>query len=256
MDQRELNIAGLTTTAIGDPHAPPFIFVLLHGFAMRPADLSPFAHSLGLDGLFLFPRGPFEAQLQPGVASGQAWWRIDPVARAAALARGPRDFATEHPAELPSSRARLAAFLDALPDLIGAGSRPPPIVLGGFSQGGMLVCDTFLRQPRGLAGLVLLSASRIAFDEWSTLGPSPFLTPATNPRVFVSHGQGDTDLAFSAGLALRDHLTELGADVTWTPFEQGHEIPLLVWRGLRKMLQGIVAAAQPASGPARVDRQT
>ena len=54
--------------------------------------------------------------------------------------------------------------------------------------------------------------------------------------VLVSHGRADPDLAFSAGEALRDLLAGGGADVTWVPFEQGHEIPLVVWRGLRKFL--------------------
>jgi phospholipase/carboxylesterase len=52
----------------------------------------------------------------------------------------------------------------------------------------------------------------------------------------VSHGRGDTDLAFAAGEALRDLLVSGGAAVTWVPFDQGHEIPLVVWRGLRKFL--------------------
>lgn len=240
MDERELDIAGLTTTAVGDLDEPPFVFVLLHGFAMQPGDLSPFAHSLSLPGLFLFPRAPYVARVTPTETRGFAWWDIDPVARAAALARGPRDFAGEHPAELPSSRARLGAFLDEVRARFGAARS---LFLGGFSQGGMLICDAFLRAPRPLDGLVLLSASRIAFDEWTALAsasprlPSPFADPAEpGPRVFVSHGQLDPDLAFSTGVALRDHLLSLGADVTWVPFDLGHEIPLVVWRALRKFI--------------------
>jgi phospholipase/carboxylesterase len=245
MDERELDIAGLPTIAVGDLDAPPFVFVLLHGFAMLPGDLSPFAHSLGLRGLFLLPRGPYSARITPTETRAHAWWDLDPVARAAALARGPRDFAGEHPPELPRSRARLGAFLDEVRARFGGtSSNTPagrvPLFLGGFSQGGMLACDTFLRDPRPLAGLVLLSASRIAFDEWTALSPaapSPFANPPpASPRVFVSHGQTDADLAFATGVALRDHLVSLGADMTWVPFEQGHEIPLVAWRALRKFI--------------------
>jgi phospholipase/carboxylesterase len=54
--------------------------------------------------------------------------------------------------------------------------------------------------------------------------------------VLVSHGRADADLAFAAGERLRDLLAGGGADVTWVPFEQGHEIPLEVWRALRKFM--------------------
>ena len=43
-----------------------------------------------------------------------------------------------------------------------AGTRP--LVLGGFSQGGMLACDTLLRSSLPIAALALFSSSRIAFE--------------------------------------------------------------------------------------------
>jgi len=58
--------------------------------------------------------------------------------------------------------------------------------------------------------------------------------------VFVSHGRMDSDLAFSAGEALRDFMTASGAQVTWAPFDGGHEIPLAAWRGLRKFLYSLL----------------
>jgi phospholipase/carboxylesterase len=58
--------------------------------------------------------------------------------------------------------------------------------------------------------------------------------------VFVSHGTADRDLAFSAGERLRDFVLESEARPTWVPFEGGHEIPLIVWRGLRKFLAGLL----------------
>ncbi|MGE5183235.1 MAG: hypothetical protein ACM31C_14295 [Acidobacteriota bacterium] len=30
-----------------------------------------------------------------------------------------------------------------------------------------------------------------------------------------------------------------GAHVTWLPFDGGHELPLVVWRGLRKFLRAV-----------------
>jgi phospholipase/carboxylesterase len=211
------------------------VVVLLHGFQMSPADLSPFAHSLQAPAWFLFPEAPLAAQPR-----GRAWWHIDAEARGRALAGGPRDFAVQHPPDLPAARERLRAFLAALAPSVGA----RPLVLGGFSQGGMLACDTVLRagvEALGISALALLSASRIAFDEWEGL-------PAERLRglpVLVSHGELDDDLAFSAGERLRDFLVSAGADVAWVPFPQGHEIPLVVWRRLRKLLVALAAPTAP-----------
>ena len=60
--------------------------------------------------------------------------------------------------------------------------------------------------------------------------------------MLVSHGDGDADLAYSAGVALKDLLIEAGADVTWVPFNGGHEIPLVVWRRLRQLVQRLLTA--------------
>ena len=54
--------------------------------------------------------------------------------------------------------------------------------------------------------------------------------------ILVSHGTDDPDLAFRAGEALRDLCASGGGEVTWVPFEGGHEIPLVVWRAVRKLV--------------------
>ena len=106
--ERILDIAGLRTTAVGSPDAP-LTLVLLHGYAMRPSDLAPFAHSLGVPAFFLFPQGPLSS---PG--GGHAWWGVDEEARSAAIAAGPRDLANEYPPGLPAARLQLERFLDAV----------------------------------------------------------------------------------------------------------------------------------------------
>jgi phospholipase/carboxylesterase len=105
------------------------------------------------------------------------------------------------------------------------------MIIGGFSQGGMLALDWVLRGNQRVDGLALLSTSRVALSEWQ-----PQRERLRNLPVFLSHGAADRDLAFAAGERLRDFLLESAAQLTWTPFEGGHEIPLVVWRGLRKFL--------------------
>jgi phospholipase/carboxylesterase len=223
--ERLVDLAGLPTTVIG-PEDAPLTLVLLHGYAMRPSDLSPFAHSIGVPALFLFPQGP---QISPG--GGHAWWAVDLDAREAAIAAGPRDLSDDRPRGLPAARAQLGRFLEA----IDARFKPPQLVLGGFSQGGMLSLDWVLRGTRPVSALVLLSASRLSMSDWR-----PAQARLQNLPVFVSHGATDADLAFAAGERLRDFVLESGAHATWVPFDGGHEIPLVVWRGLRKFLTALL----------------
>jgi phospholipase/carboxylesterase len=221
-----IHLAGLPAIAVGDATNARAVVVLLHGFMMTPGDLAPFAHSMGGDVYYLFPEGPVAAAPQ-----GRAWWHIDPIARAEALARGPRDFAPQHPPDLASTRARVTALLDEV-DALAAGRR---LVVGGFSQGGMVIADLLVRAPRRLDAVALLSSSRVAFAEWPPLADT---RPLADLPVLVSHGDADPDLAFSTGEALRDAMLAAGAAVTWLPFSGGHEIPLLVWRRLRKLIGG------------------
>lgn len=222
MQPQEYTIGGLTALRVGAPESARALVVLLHGYAMRPEDLEPFARSLNSPALFYFPRG-----LHAVGSRNRAWWQPDLERRAQQLAAGPRDLFQEFPPGRPAAREALCAFLDALraqhPDL--------PVVLGGFSQGAMLACDTVLCARQRVAGLVLLSSSRIAFTDWLANRDALSQLP-----VLISHGRGDTDLSFAAGEAMRDFQAASGALVTWQPFEGGHEIPLIVWRALRRFL--------------------
>jgi phospholipase/carboxylesterase len=218
----ECTLGGLTALRVGTPEHARMQVVLLHGYAMRPEDLEPFSHSLGTPALFYFPRG-----IQAVDPVTRAWWPIDEERRSQQLAIGARDLFQESPPGRAAARAALCAFLDAVrsqaPEL--------PLVLGGFSQGGMLACDTVLCERQAVSGLVMLSSSRIAFDEWLANRD-----PLSGLPVLVSHGQHDTDLAFGAGEALRDFFRSAQAKVTWQPFDGGHDIPLVVWRSLRRFL--------------------
>ena len=225
MQEETSLIAGLQTTAVGSPTKGHTVIVLLHGYDMKPADLTPFAHSMEVPALFLMPRGRLSSP-----SGNYAWWEIDIQARSRALANGPRDLAQEKPPGLAAARVQLNSFLDA----VRSQYQPKRLVLGGFSQGGMLACDWVLHTTSLIDGLILLSASRLDFDNWLLLQDRLRQVP-----VFVSHGQKDADLAFSAGEQLMAFLVSAGASVAWMPFDGGHEIPFLVWRELRKFLRGI-----------------
>ena len=63
LPERTIEIGGLDTTVVGDPATAELTVALLHGFAMQPADFTPFAHSIGVPGLFRAYRAAFGEEL-------------------------------------------------------------------------------------------------------------------------------------------------------------------------------------------------
>ena len=220
-------VAGLNchSATIGDGGS--FDLVLLHGYAMQGGDFAPFAQSLGIPGRYFFPDAPTDV---PG--GGHSWWPVDQELRMQSMARGPRDLAQQDPPGRSAARATLRQFLAG----IGAGNPLRPLILGGFSQGGMLAVDYTVHCDAAIAGLVLLSTSRIALRDWQSRSQRLRALP-----VFLSHGRQDPDLSFSAGHALHEFIRAAEARTVWYPFDGGHETPLNVWRELRRFLKTLDA---------------
>lgn len=216
-------IGGLETVVVEAAADSRMLIVLLHGYSMRPADLSPFAHSLGVPATFLLPRAPVRLK-----ENAFGWWAIDSQARDESLRQGARDLADEYPEDIAHARALLAQLVaDARKSF-----RADKVIVGGFSQGGMLACDSLLEGAlTNIDALFLLSSSRIRRSEWEARSEALRDLP-----VFVCHGIRDPDLSFSAGERLQEFLIGAGARVTWAPFDGGHEIPLVAWRHLRRFL--------------------
>jgi phospholipase/carboxylesterase len=219
--EREIDLGGLRAIAIGDEDADTAVIVL-HGRQMQASDLAPFAHSLGVPAYFVFPDAPLPAEPR-----GRTWWPVDSEARIRRLATGPMELSAMD----PEGRAEARALLEAACKQLAR-----PIVLVGFSQGGMLAMDHVLHGGTRPIGLALLSSTRIAIDDWQ-----PRAHLLANLPVLVAHGHADAELAFVAGELLRDFAAAGGAQVTWLPFDGGHEIPLVVWRALRTQLRALLA---------------
>ena len=102
----------------------------------------------------------------------------------------------------------------------------------------MLACDTVLRTERPFAGLILLSGSLIAKEEWV-----PLMGKRKGLPVFQSHGTDDPLLSFQTAETLRDLLTEHGLSLDWQEFQGGHEIPFFVLKQLGKFLQPLLGTS-------------
>jgi phospholipase/carboxylesterase len=195
------------------------VVILLHGFGAPGNDLVPLADVLNVPTgtRFLFPEGPLTLSFGPRDA--RAWWLIDMARMAQDQAAGrARDLSNEIPKGLAPARETMLAFLKEVEHTFGAD--PRTTVLGGFSQGAMLTCDAMLHTDRPYAGLVQLSGTLLALQEWG-----PLLQKRKGLPVFQSHGVQDEILPYIGASRLRDTLSQSGLAVEWHRFRGGHEIP-------------------------------
>jgi phospholipase/carboxylesterase len=196
----------------------------------RAEDLAPFARSLGVAARFVFPEAPIDLSDPAfGRLPGRAWWPTD---RDASGGTPPRSVPDLVPVGLPAARA----CIDELLQEIRAESPGAPLIVGGFSQGAMLTLDWTLRvdvasRPRAL---VQLSGAPMCGDQWAPRIPS-----CAGQRVFFSHGRSDAELSFETLEAFQRGLAAAGWEVTWFPFDGGHEVPLAPLRALKKFLQSL-----------------
>lgn len=195
------------------------VVVLMHGFGAPGEDLVGLADMIDAPPgtAFVFPKAPHsftELYGAPPFVDARAWWKLDLEAiERARRTGGVRDLSRERPEGIDASRALVVGLLGA----IGEGFPGAKVVLGGFSQGAMLACDTALREGPKLAGLVVLSGTLVAEAEWTTLFPTLRGTP-----VFQSHGTVDDILPYALAERLHDGLERAAVEVTFVRFEGGH----------------------------------
>src|SRR4029077_3328220 len=217
---REEHIGGLRTRITGGTdgkgggNGP--VVVLLHGFGAPGDALVSLADVLNVPNgtRFVFPEGPLSLSFGPSDA--RAWWLIDMARIAADQAAGrARDLSQDIPKGLAPAREKMLVFLKEIEQQFGGD--PRKTVLGGFSQGAMLSCDVILRTTQPYAGLVQLSGTLLASQEWIPLLQRsvplfteekciPLLQNRKGLRVFQSHGTRAELLPYVGAERLRDAL--------------------------------------------------
>lgn len=208
------------------------VVVLLHGWGAPGDDLVPLGSEIDAPTgtRFVFPEAPLT--LQMGFGESRGWWMLDIERRQREIAAGrTRDLSREVPKGLAEARAKVIALLDELEHRLGT----KQIILGGFSQGAMLACDVALHSGKPVAGLVMLSGTLLAADEWTSLMPK-----RKGLKVFQSHGSLDPLLPSSMAEQLRDLLAQAGLSVEWIGFRGGHEIPGIVLDKLGGFLRTVL----------------
>ena len=184
---------GLEVTMVGVPIAQADRVVLLfHGYGAPGDDMLGLARRLqaGSNAAFLLPAGP---HVLP--SGGRCWARRDGEG-------------------LDESRSAVLEALAQVDRECGGCS----IIVGGFSQGGMLASTLLAAPAAPIAAAVLFSPS-------SAPEPVLDLEVATPAPTFIIHGRQDDVVAYQEAVNLRVRLEAAGVKVTFVPMDAGHAIP-------------------------------
>lgn len=236
-------IGGLDVVTVQEQaRVPPTgMVVLCHGFGAPGTDLVGLAEALvqvepKLAGVrFHFPAAPLSLG-NLGFGDSRAWWMIDFETIAALRQASPvalREFRRVEPEGMAAARKAVHALVTEA--MNGSGLPYSKLVLGGFSQGAMIATDVTLRLEEAPAGLAVLSGTLLIEDVWRAKAKARAGLP-----VFQSHGRHDEVLPFEGGRWLEAMLRDAGLDVAFTEFAGGHEIPLVVLRGLAAFLTRVL----------------
>lgn len=196
--------------------------VMLHGYGANAEDLFDL-HSVieskpGTS--WYFPQGPLVIG-NYGEYPSRAWFPLgvaDSILQAVETGNWSK-VATLNPKGLDEGRKNLLEFLSLL-------NIPySKIILGGFSQGAMLIVDTFLTKEENPLGLLILSGTVLNELKWKELAPQK-----KGFHFLQSHGMVDDLLPFTAAKRLENIFSTSGLKSEFIPFPGGHTIPELVVR--------------------------
>jgi phospholipase/carboxylesterase len=231
---------GLSTFEAGS--GPPM--VLLHGYGSAAEEWFPFIETIHPPdkGGFVFPAGPEQTVPPDGPVGKRAWWRLrlDTYVRPGAQLP---DLSQARPAGLTRAAGKIRVLLQELEQRHGLGQGQ--IILGGFSQGAMVAADIAFASATPLRALVLLSATPVDERTWIR-----GLRRRRGLPVFIAHGRQDQVLPYAGSQHLQQVLSDAGLNVTFVPFDGGHEIPVPVVDALNEFLAKLPPAAHTAAGAA------
>jgi phospholipase/carboxylesterase len=217
-------LSALETGGTGPP-----TLVLLHGYGSRAEDWLQFEPYWKLPNNIrrIYPQAPLRGPL----SGARGWWWLNIEGNIPAGERFP-DYSSKRPGGIKVA-ARLVC------DLI-AGEQQP-IVLGGFSQGAMVSAEIAFQTDQQLAGLVLLGGTTVNEDAWAEHFAGRRRLP-----IFIAHGRHDGVLSFEKMERFQARLKAFGMNVTWLPFDGGHDIPADVIRAMNDFVGGVVGLQSPA----------
>lgn len=199
----------LPLTFLQRPAAPgrarPWLLVLMHGLGSNEQDLFGLAAHIPDNLHLLSLRAPF--RMGPGA---NAWFD---------LSFGPdgKVRAIDEPQEA-ESRALAARAIEAASAQLGV--EPARVVVGGFSQGGMMALSLLLTRP-ALMQAALVWHGRLLPQALSAAAAPDALR---GKQLWLSHGTHDNVIPLADARAIAQHMAPLPVTVSYREFPGAHEI--------------------------------
>ena len=176
--------------------------VLMHGFGAGMADLAGLCPAIDREGyVYICPNAPIPIQIGPGMM-GYAW-------------TPPRDSGT--PEDALRADEMLTGLVDEVTEIYNI--EPGRIILGGFSQGGMMTYRNGLPSPDVFRGLAVLSSTVPDPD-----GLRARLPAGRQQPIFVAHGTADSMISIEDARESRRFLEAEGYTPDYREYAMGHEI--------------------------------
>ena len=179
------------------------LVVLMHGRGSDRFDLLGLAPAIAPGAVVVTPEAPWSG-MPWGYGPGSAWYRF---------LGGDRP----EPESFERSQRELAAFLEGVRAELPV--RTGPLVLGGFSQGGVMAMAYALRHPGEVPWVM-------NFSGFLADHPSVRATAETvaGTRFFWGHGTMDPMIPFALAADGRRRLRDAGANLTARDYPIGHGI--------------------------------
>ena len=223
MEVREHRGKGLAYLAVEpdgyDPAIGYPVVILLHGFGASMGDLAGLCPAIDREGyVYVCPNGPIPVQIGFGMV-GYAWTP-----------------SIENDTREDADRAEqlLALLLEEV--MARYRVEPGNVILGGFSQGGMMTYRCGLTDPANYRGLVVLS-SRV--PDPGHLRPK--LPRSRSQPIFITHGTSDSMIPIAHGRESRRFLEAEGYEPDYKEYSMGHEINQDVLDDLVRWIPGVLS---------------
>ena len=210
-----------------DPSRKYPMIILLHGFGAHMGDLASLAPAIDPEGyVYVFPNAPIPFEIGPG-ATGYGW---------------------TYPRRIPQELRR-ADDVDSVVDMLATlvdevtehyATRPGEVILGGFSQGGMMTYRYGLPNPDMFKGLAALSA--VAPDEDTMRERLP--ADRSQP-IFVAHGTSDMVIEVQMARDTLDFLKAEGYKPLYHEYAMAHEISQQTLTDLAEWIKNTLPPASP-----------
>ena len=208
-----------------DPGRKYPMIILLHGFGAHMGDLASLAPAIDPSGyVYIFPNAPIPFQIGPG-ASGYGWTYPRRI---------PQELRRDD--DVDSVVDMLATLVDEVTDHYA--TNPGEIVLGGFSQGGMMTYRYGLPNPDIFKGLVVLSGVAPDADTMRERLPEGRTQP-----IFVAHGTSDMMITVQMARDTREFLEAEGYAPVYKEYDMAHEISQQVLDDLSAWIHEVLLSA-------------